>query len=545
VSIRRALPPAILLMLIAVVLIQLPRAIAERTSDYEWFDPILEVRRILVRQYVTPPDEAAMHRASIEGMIRSLEDPYTQFIPPADTAEFNKQLRGTYAGIGAEVTQRDGYLAIVSPMDDSPALEAGILAGDLIIEIGGESTFRKSIEQCIAMLTGEPGTPVTIRVRSLDGSERDVTLTRRHIITRTVRGLWRVGQNWVWCLDESLGIQYVRLTQFNAASVQELSRAIDQAMRRNGLNGLVLDLRDNPGGALPVAVGIADLFLRSGEIVRVTPRVGREETYSATSEGTLPDFPMIVLINSGSASASEIVAGALQENGRAKVLGTRTFGKGSVQEVRPLEYGNGVLKYTNAYYSLASGRVIHRKADALVWGVDPDPGFVVPVDDASYRRMFRARRDFEIIRGDGESAEGVNGPCATVEWVRTTLSDEQLARAAEIMAARLRGEPWPADDEVDPGTLAFQQELARAMTNRMQLLEQLEFIEQRMLELQGHAGDAQTGLLPEDVDLQEGQIIVRDRLGNVIGRFRIEDGDVNLALRALDLLPLSPDDSEE
>ena len=543
-SIRRALPPALLLLLIAVVVVQLPRAIADRTSEYEWFDPILEVRRILVRQYVTPPDEEAMHRASIDGMIESLDDPYTQFISPSDTAEFNKQLRGTYAGIGAEVTQRDGYLAIISPMDDSPALQAGILAGDLIIEIEGESTFQKTIEQCIAMLTGEPGTPVSIRVRSLDGTERDVTLNRQHIITRTVRGLWRVGQDWTWCLDAELGIQYVRLTQFNAASVQELARAIDQAMRRSGLNGLVLDLRDNPGGALPVAVGIADLFLQSGEIVRVTPRVGREEIYSARSEGTLPDFPMIVLVNGASASASEIVAGALQENGRAKVLGTRSFGKGSVQEVRPLEYAAGVLKYTNAYYALASGRVIHRMPDALVWGVDPDPGFVVPVDDSTYRQMFRARREFEVIRGDGESAAGVNGPCASAEWIRTVTFDEQLARASEILAARLRGEPWPAADDVDPGELAFQQELSRAMSTRMQLLEQLDLLDRRMLELQGRTGDAAASLLPADVDLSEGHIIVRDRLGNVIGRFRIEEGDVELALRGLDLVPLPADEPD-
>jgi len=545
VPIRRALPPAILLLLIATVLVQLPRSIASRTSDYEWFDPILEVRRILVRQYVEPPDQEAMHRASIEGMIQSLEDPYTQFIAPSDTAEFNKQLRGTYAGIGAEVTQRDGYLAIISPMDDSPALEAGILAGDLIIEIEGESTFQKPIEQCIALLTGESGTPVRLRTRGTDGAERDVTLTRRHIVTRTVRGLWRIGQEWTWCVDDALGINYVRLTQFNASSVPELARALEQAMRINGLNGLILDLRDNPGGALPVAVGVADLFLRSGEIVRVTPRVGREEVFSARSEGTLPEFPMVVLINGASASASEIVAGALQENGRAKVLGTRTFGKGSVQEVRPLEYGAGVLKYTNAYYSLASGRVIHRKHDAVVWGVDPDPGFVVPIEDAVYRRMIRNRRELEIIRSDDASAGNANGRCASVEWMRSTLNDEQLARATELLAARLRGESWPAANDLDPGELAFQQELARATTARHQLLEQLDHLEGRMLELQGRSGAHRSRIIPEDVDLQDGVIVVRDRLGNVIGRFRIEEGDVEMALRGLVLLPLSTDHEEE
>lgn len=535
---RPILAPALFFSLAAILLVTLPRAIANRASDYDWFDPILEIRRHIMQSYVDAPDDDDLHTGTIEGMLGALNDPYTQFIPPADTTEFNKQLRGTYAGIGAEVNQRDGYLMIVSPMEESPALRAGILAGDLVIEIEGVSTYQKPIQECINLLTGEAGTPVTVKVRHLDGTEQTITLVREHIITRTVRGLWRVGDQWSWCLDGDLGIAYVRITQFNASTAHELADALSTALATSGLNGLVLDLRDNPGGGLPVAVAVADLFLPSGTIVSIHPRMGTGETFRASAPGTLPDFPMVILVNGNSASASEIVAGALQEAGRAKVLGTRTFGKGSVQEVRPLEYGAGTLKLTTAYYHLPSGRIIHRRQDATTWGVDPDPGFVVAVSDADYRAMMRNRREFEIIRARGVSADGAVDRCASVDWIRGTLADTQLAVAAEVLSSRLRGEPWPTAPSDDPAQTAFRQEIGRATAMRMHLYQQLEELERRIEQLEGVAAEAGAHrLIPEGVDLAEGTIEVRDRAGAIVGTFIIEGGDVGLALRTLDLTP--------
>jgi len=538
VRFSRIAAPTLLILISAALLIHLPAAIAQRTSDYAWFDPLLDIRQILLRHHVEEPDVEQMHRGSIQGMIAALEDPYTEFVPPVDEAEFNKQVRGMYAGIGAEVNLIDGYLTIISPMDDSPALKAGVLAGDTVIEIEGKGTHGLPVDECVALLTGEAGTPVRLKVRHLDGVEQDLTIVRDHIVTRTVKGLWRTGLDWHHCVDGELGICYVKVTQFNAATVDELVQALDRCQSQ-GLNGLILDLRDNPGGGLPVAVGMADLFLSKGEIVSVHPRVGNVDTYSAATDGTLPEFPMIVLVNGLSASASEIVAGALQENGRAKVLGTRSFGKGSVQEVRSLEYGAGTLKYTTAYYHLPSGRVLHRRPESADWGVDPDSGFLVPVSDADYRQSLIARRDFEVIREDGRQNPGPEDRCATPQWVRETLHDEQLAVAIERLGDRLRGADWPAATAQDAGVVAMSQELERASRAREDLLNRLDELETRMLELQGLAQESgRKNALPEGITLEGGVIELRDRLGNLVGRYRVESGDLGLALESVDLTPL-------
>jgi carboxyl-terminal processing protease len=476
-----------------------------------------------------------MQESMISGMLEALDDPYTVYVPYEETDDFNKELRGEYVGIGAEVNIIDDYLTIVSPMDGSPALKAGVMAGDVVLEIGGESTFGLSIEECIDRLMGEPSTNVTIRVRHLDGTEEDLVVTRQRIVTQTVKGLRRFGEEWDYCIDAELGLFYVRVTQFNASTIRELRDVLDE-LQTNGLNGVVLDLRDNPGGALPSAVAMADMFLESGDVVTVRSRDGEDRTFSATPNGTLPEFPMIVIVNSASASASEIVAGALQDNGRAIVLGTRTFGKGSVQEVRKLPFNRGTLKFTSAHYFRPSGRNIHRLPDSAVWGVDPDPGFVVAITDEAYIDMFRARRDFEIIR----ETDGEEPPCADAAWIRDKLLDEQLATAVEALRTRVRGNDWPAAGEDDSTLVAFGQELNRAMERRMRLLERLDELEIRIGELQHLASDAgRTPLLPEDVELTSGTITLRDKYGNLIGTFRIEGGNVELALESLDLEPLA------
>lgn len=528
---RRSIAPTLLVVLFGALLVQLPLAIADRASDYEWFDPVIDVRRILIDRFVREPDPVAMQEAMIDGMIAVLDDPYTEYVPPVDEAEFNMVLRGTYTGIGAEVNTQDGYLLIVTPMDDSPALRAGVLAGDLVIEIEGETTFETPLDELIDKLLGEPGTDVHIRVRHLDGTEEDLTVTRAHIETHTVKGVRRNGEGWNHCVDEARGIQYVRITQFNRNTVPDLATALD-GLQSSGLNGLILDLRDNPGGALPSAVGMADLFLDDGVIVSVRPRQGDEKVFRAAAADTLPDFPMVVLVNGNSASASEIVAGALQQNDRAKVLGTRSFGKGSVQEVRELRYHAGTLKYTAAYYHLPDGRNLHRLEDSTVWGVDPDPGMVVPVTDDDYRTLILARQEFQVI-----GAENVDfAACVDTEWVRGTLHDEQLALAIEALASRMDGTEWAAVSDADSGEVTVDLEVSRAARARTRVLAQLEAIESRIAELRGLTNE-HAPFLPDDVDLASGVIEVRDNLGNVIGTFRIDGGDVELALESLELTP--------
>jgi carboxyl-terminal processing protease len=538
VRIKKVVAPSLLVVLSAALLIQLPLAIADRASGYDVFDPIIDVRHILVDQFVDPEklNDEEMRVAMIEGMIETLDDPHTMYVPPAEHADFEKELRGTYVGIGCEVNIVNDYLTIVSPMDGSPALEAGIMAGDIVLEIEGHSTLKLPIQECIDKLMGEPGTPVRIKVRHLDGNEQTYDIKRGKIITRTVKGIRRDGENWNYCIDGDLGLAYIRVTQFNNASVEEFRTALDKVQQR-GLNGLVLDLRDNPGGELNGAVQMADLFLTEGTVVSIRPRPGRGEpvVFTAQRAGTLPDFPMIVLVNGQSASASEIVAGALQENGRAKVMGARSFGKGSVQEVRELEYNRGTLKFTTAHYHLPSGRNINRAEDSVVWGVDPDPGMVVPVSDDQYIEMFRARRDFEVIRAsNGDSAK-----CVASQWIRDTLKDEQLAKAVETLSACVQTGSWPAVTQQDSGVVAFDLELSRTLKHRGELIEALDRLEQRIGELNKLSAEAgKTPLLPPDVSVVDGTLTIRDKQGNVVGTYKIQGGDIELALETLDLKPL-------
>jgi carboxyl-terminal processing protease len=244
---------------------------------------------------------------------------------------------------------------------------------------------------------------------------------------------------------------------------------------------------------------------------------------------------MIVIVNGQSASASEIVSGALQQNGRAKILGTRTYGKGSVQDVRELDYNRGTLKFTTALYYLPNGRNINRLADSTVWGVDPDPGMVVAMSDEDYIDMLRARREFEIIRAVDPSRP----QCGESKWVRENLKDEQLAVAVDALKARVSGGEWPVVAEGDAGQVAFDVELHRALEARSRMLEQLSNVEKRIGEL--HGLEAQVGrppLLPTDIDMRGGLITVKDKLGNVIGSYRIDGGNLEVALDTLQLTPV-------
>ncbi len=533
--IKKTIGPLLLIMLFGALLVQLPLAIADRSSAYEWFDPIVDVRHLLVERFVDQPDDTAMQKAMIQAMIRTLDDPYTMYVPPEREREFNKELRGTYVGIGAQVDQIDGFLTIVTPMDDSPALEAGVQAGDIVLEIDGVSTFEREINDSINLLLGEEGTPVDIRVRHLDGIEQDITIVRRQIVARTVKGVRREGEAWNHWLDRELGIGYIRLSQFSDATVDELRDVFDQ-LGKNDLNGLVFDVRDNPGGELSAAIAVTNLFLREGVVVSLKGRKQRERSWSADADGTLPNFPMVVLINGGSASASEIFAGAVQDNGRAKVLGARSFGKGSVQEVHELPFHRGTLKLTSARYYLPSGRNLSRDSDSVVWGVDPDPGFVVPMSDDEYREMRLARREYEIIRAQSND-DGQNW--SDSEWIREQAKDAQLASALDALQSRLHGEEWPIVGQDNAGVLAMEQEIKRWIDERRHLLSRLNDVESRLLELNNLAAKAgRPPLLPPEIETDDATLTIRDKYGNMIGTYRLEEGDLELALRQVRLSPI-------
>jgi carboxyl-terminal processing protease len=540
VKVKRVIAPMILAMLLGSMLVQLPLAIASRAGEVAWFDPIIDVRRILLDNYVTPIDEHDMQLSMIDGMLEILDDPNTTYIPHEDEAKLEKALRGTYVGIDAEVNIADGYLTIVSPMDGSPALEAGILAGDTVLAIEDVSTLNMTVQDCIDLLLGEPETTVTLSVRHIDGTEADIEVARRHIVTPTVRGLRRIGEAWDYCIDEDLALAYVKVTQFTGSTIPDFKSTLNN-LQQVGLNGLVLDLRGNPGGALEAAVAMVDMFVDDGIIVSTQPRTGEPTIYRAGAEGTLPYFPMVVLIDGASASASEIVSGALQDHQRAVVLGTRSYGKGSVQEVRPLPFERGTIKYTTAHYYRPSGRNINRSPDSTVWGVDPNPGMVLPVSDEDFVAMVRAKREYEIIR-TGAAANDMDdtGACASASWVREHMLDEQLAAAIDALVNRVQSEQWPTYSDADAAETALSMELGRALHQRMILRERMLELDNQIADMNGRlqkAGGAP--LLPPEIDLTAGTIKVYDDLNNLIGAFRIDSGNVEMALRTLSLTPVA------
>jgi len=492
VHLRSILSPLALVCVTAVI-VSVTLGQVARNSSYHWFDPIIDVRTMLLNDHVAPPDETALQEAMLAAMMAATGDPYSAYIPPQNTADLDRELRGTYSGIGAEISLRDGRLTIVTPLDDSPALEAGLIGGDIILSIDGEATDGQSIEQSVRRLLGEAGTSVTLRVRHADGVEQEVVIVRRRIVTRTVRGLSRDGDRWDHWLDRDAGIAYIRVGQFIDGTTAEVARTL-RTLREEGLAALVLDLRFNGGGALGEAIAMSDLFLDGGTIVSVRQRSGDGRSWNATSGTTalgkdFPEIALLVLVNSASASASEIVAGALQENERAVVLGTRTFGKGSVQEVRPLSRGQGTVKLTTASYHLPSGRNIDRaiaeakSEDRDKWGVDPDPGFHVPLTMAEQRLLFERRRQWEVI-GQGDRDVDVEAPRWSDEaWLAETLADPQLASALRAMRERILGGAWIAVGGEGGLEAARDDEIALLNERRERLASELAALDERLVEL--------------------------------------------------------------
>ncbi len=463
-------------------------------SPYAWFDPLIDVRELIQQAYVEDADAKRMQEAALGAIVASLGDPFSVYVPPDAERSFNKDLKGTYAGIGAEIDMPDGWLRIVSPLDDSPAQEAGILPGDVVLAIEGKKTQGLSVEACMDLLLGEPGTPVKIDVRHGDGREESYSLVRRQIHTKTVKGFRRTGDGWQYLLDPEHGIAYVRLTQFLESTPADLKAAVARAVGQ-GAKGLVIDLRYNGGGSLAAAIEIADQFQRKGTIVSLRSRDHQERTWSASESPDDVDLPIVVLVNDASASASEILAGALQDNERAKVLGVRTYGKGSVQDVRTLAEGRGQVKLTIARYYLPSGRNITRshklEEEGKPWGVDPDAGFHVPLDDEEARTMFLARRRWELP--DGKPTDPARW--ADPAWVEAApgddgvagLGDRQLAAAMRALRERIAGREWPRVGD-DPGSATTaSDELRRQIAYRERLAREMENVERRIGELEAEA----------------------------------------------------------
>lgn len=362
------------------LMVSLPGQTASRDEQdlYEQLDLMTGVIEQVRNLYVDEVDEKALIEAAIQGMLKSL-DPHSTYLNPDVYQQVRVQMEGEYGGLGIEVQMENGVVKVVSPIDETPAANAGIQGGDLITHIDGQPVVGKTLTEAVKQMRGPIGSDITITViREEVAAPFDVAITREKILVRSVRH--RIE-------DETIG--YIRVTTFNMQSGQGVENAIKDIIADlgDGLDGVILDLRNNPGGLLDEAIRISDAFLDRGEIVSTRGRIrDNNSRWYATTGDMLDGIPVVVLVNAYSASASEIVAGALQDHRRAVILGDRTFGKGTVQsEIRLGRSGNQAIRLTTARYFTPSGTSIQER------GVEPDIEVLFP----SQRRA-KQRREADL-----------------------------------------------------------------------------------------------------------------------------------------------------
>ncbi len=399
-------------------------------SVYEQLDLFGDIFERIRSAYVEEVSEKELIQSAIDGMLQSL-DPHSSYLPPDDFDDMQVQTRGEFGGLGIEVTQENGFVKVVSPMDDTPADRAGILTGDLITHVDGESVLGLTLNEAVDLMRGPVGSEILITVaREGEAEPFDVTITRETITIAAVRSR----------LEEDAVV--LRVTTFNEQTFDsmqtQLGEQVEAAGGLDNVTGFVIDLRNNPGGLLNQAISVSDAFLESGEIVSTRGRDPRDsERHNATAGDIAQGKPIVVLINGGSASASEIVAGALQDHRRAVVVGTQSFGKGSVQTIMPVQ-GDGAMRLTTARYYTPSGRSIQSL------GVAPD--IIVeqrvvepPTEDEEAAAALEATRSEADLRGSLTND-------SLTEDERKTLEEE---RARREEAARLRAEDYQMAHALD------------------------------------------------------------------------------------------------
>ena len=410
----------------AIIVLRLPKAFSKRAQRAELAQGLVEVAQTLESEFVRELTRDDLREGAIQGMVERTGDPYTIWIPPRDRNEFVKEVQGTFAGIGVSVSADPQGALVKTPLDESPALQAGIQAGDLIVAVGSEPLAGMALKDIISLVSGPEGSPVEIRVRR-DDQNLNFNVVRRKIKTQTVLGLRRTDGQWQWQLDD--GVLVVRIDQFLDETPSDLRSVIDNHPEATGL---VMDLRSNPGGSLSAAVETCDLFLNSGVVVEIRNRKEVEAIFEAQSE-TATDLPMVVLVNEGSASASEIVAGALQFHQRASVMGRRTYGKGSVQKIRDFGEG-GTLKYTAATYHLPDGRSVQRLEGEELWGVDPNVVLEAPEDWTAVNNSWS---DAGIITIGPDWPQ----PTPSQDWIRNQLGDAEMLQALSELSQTPKARP--------------------------------------------------------------------------------------------------------
>ena len=403
---------------------------AEKNSSvYEQLDLFGDVFERIRAQYVEEADESELIEAAINGMLSSL-DPHSSYLPPDDAESMRVQTRGSFGGLGIEVTQEEGFVKVVSPMDGTPADQAGVLAGDFITHVDGESVLGLTLDQAVDLMRGPIGSEILITVvREGVAEPFDISIIR-DTIKLTAATVRQVGDSVV-----------VRVTTFNDQTYPNVEDGFRKTVEEMGgmanVEGVVLDLRNNPGGLLTQAIKLSDAFLEGGEIVSTRGRDPEQSDRVNAEPGDITEGkPMVVLINGGSASASEIVAGALQDHHRAVVVGTKSFGKGSVQTVMPLR-GDGAMRLTTARYYTPSGRSIQAlgvSPDIVVEQPRPDP-----TETEEEETNGRPQRTEADLRGS------LNNDSLTEDEIRQIEEERQKAEET----AKMRDEDFQLSYAVD------------------------------------------------------------------------------------------------
>lgn len=379
--------------------------------------------------------EAVLVYEMTDGATSKLDD-FTSIIWPHDLEQFARNVDGKFYGVGIQISARDGRLTVVSPLEGTPAHHAGITAGDVIAEVDGVRTDDWTLDKAVREITGPENTTVKLGIERAGQPKLKVyQIKRAEIVIESVKG-WdhKAGGGWDYYIDRKSKIGYVRLTQFIPQTVEGLDAAIKEMEGADGLNALIVDLRGNPGGLLSSAIDISDRFVGNGTIVSTVNSLGKEtRRYTADKGSTVKNIPLAVLVNQGSASASEIVSGAMQDYQRGLIVGTRSFGKGSVQDLYPIDGRTAALKLTTQYYRLPAGRIIHRKPGAKTWGIEPDVN--IPVTTTQVADLIKFRQEVDVIRaGAGNDADGKP---LVASRILTEGKDPQLIAAILVLKTEL------------------------------------------------------------------------------------------------------------
>ena len=389
---------------------------AEEDKDvYKYLNLFGEAFEKIKNNYVEPVNSKDLIESAIEGMLSSL-DPHSSYLNDKELKELRVQTKGEFGGLGIEVTLENGFVKVIAPIDDTPAFKAGIKSGDLITHLDDEPVLGMTLSEAVAIMRGKVGSKIKLTVRRNENERVDINIVRAIIQLKSVKS--RVENN----------IGYIRVSSFNQKVDKQIIDSISSFKKKNTLIGYVLDLRNNPGGLLDQAVNVTDIFLERGEIVSTKGRNGkRGSRYNAVKKDLINGLPLVVLINQGSASASEIVAGALQDHKRAIIMGTKSFGKGSVQTIIPS--GEDVaIKLTTAKYYTPLGRSIQQT------GIDPD----ILVEQAELKKLDNQRRKESDLRGaiDNEQIEKNESNNENAEKnVDEEVDDYQLTRAFDLILA--------------------------------------------------------------------------------------------------------------